>query len=179
MFGYCPDCGSRLEPPDGPVERVLCQRCPTCGAEHFRNAKPCAGAIVVRNGRVLLGRRAVEPSRGSWDIPGGFVDPWELPDQAAAREVCEETGLEVRLVRLLSIVIDTYQDRHYTLNLYYLAEPVGGAEHPADDLTELRWFGSDELPADLAFPHCAEVLEAWRTLPDNTTSTFSTQWGPA
>jgi ADP-ribose pyrophosphatase YjhB (NUDIX family) len=164
VFRFCPDCGSRLEVPDGPLERVLCQTCQSCGAEHFRNAKPCAGAIVVRNGRVLLGRRAVDPARGRWDIPGGFVEPWELPDAAAVREVREETGLKVRLSRLLTIVVDTYQDRDYTLNRYYLAEPTDGNDYPADDLIELRSFGPHELPTDLVFPHCARVLEeGWRS----------------
>jgi ADP-ribose pyrophosphatase YjhB (NUDIX family) len=162
VFKYCPDCGARLEPPEGPSEQLVSQVCGSCGAEHFRNAKPCAGAIVVRNGRVLLGRRAVEPALGLWDIPGGFLNPWELPAAAAAREVLEETGLEVRLSGLLTVAIDTYHDRDYTLNVYYLAEPISGQEHPADDLAELRWFAPDELPQDLAFAHCAEVLAAWR-----------------
>jgi 8-oxo-dGTP diphosphatase len=131
---------------------------------HYRNAKPCAGAVVVRDGRVLLGRRAVEPALGAWDIPGGFLEPWEHPAECAVREVAEETGLQVRLTQLLSVVVDTYQERVYTLNLYYLAEVVGGDEQPADDLAELRWFEPDALPEQLAFAHCAGVLDAWRHL---------------
>jgi 8-oxo-dGTP diphosphatase len=113
---------------------------------------------------MLLGRRAIEPARGCWDIPGGFLNPWEHPAEAAVREVAEETGLRVRLGPLLTIVIDTYQARDYTLNVYYLATVVGGTERPADDLAELRWFGPDDLPGapELAFPHCAEVLAACR-----------------
>jgi ADP-ribose pyrophosphatase YjhB (NUDIX family) len=162
VFRYCPDCGGRLIPPDPPAERVVSQVCPTCATEHFRNAKPCAGALVIRDGRALLGRRAIEPARGRWDIPGGFLNPWEHPADAAVRELQEETGLSIRLVRILSVVMDTYQDRDYTLNIYYLAEVVGGAEAPADDLAELRWFAPAELPLDLAFPHASQVLEAWR-----------------
>jgi ADP-ribose pyrophosphatase YjhB (NUDIX family) len=162
VFQYCPDCGARLDVPDMASERVVSQVCVRCGAEHFRNAKPCAGAVVVRDGRVLLGRRAVEPALGAWDIPGGFLNPWELPEAAAAREVREETGLEVRIERLLAVAVDTYQDRDYTLNLYYLAEPLSGVESPADDLAELRWFGPAEIPTDLAFPHCREVLAEWQ-----------------
>jgi ADP-ribose pyrophosphatase YjhB (NUDIX family) len=56
-------------------ERVLCQARPSYGTEYFHNAKPCAGAIVVRDGRVLLRRRALDPGRGCWDIPGGCIDP--------------------------------------------------------------------------------------------------------
>jgi ADP-ribose pyrophosphatase YjhB (NUDIX family) len=160
VFRFCPDCGAALSAPT--EERVLSQACDACGAIHWRNAKPCAGGLVVRDGRVLLGRRAVEPSKGAWDIPGGFLEPWELPVDAAVREIHEETGLEVRATGLVSVVIDTYAERDYTLNLYYLAEIISGILQPADDLAELRWFGPDELPKDLAFAHSAEVLASWR-----------------
>jgi 8-oxo-dGTP diphosphatase len=161
-FRFCPDCGAELPPAE--AERLLSQTCDHCGAIHWRNAKPCAGALVVQNGRVLLGRRAVDPAKGAWDIPGGFLEPWELPEQAAIREVREETGLEARRLTLLTVVIDTYAGRDYTLNHYFVAEPVGGTLQPADDLAELRWFAPDELPEEFAFPHCAQVLEAWRTV---------------
>lgn len=117
---------------------------------------------MVRDGRVLLGRRAVEPAQGRWDIPGGFLEPWEHPADGARREVAEETGLQVRLTRLLSVVMDTYHDRDYTRNLYYLAEVIGGSEQPADDLTELGWFSPAEIPRDLAFAHCRRVLSDWQ-----------------
>ena len=159
VFRFCPDCGAEM--PRVEAERVLSQSCDACGAVHWRNAKPCAGALVVQDGRVLLGRRAVEPARGAWDIPGGFVEPWELPADAAVREVREETGLEVRLARLLTIVIDTYAGRDYTLNVYYVAEPIGGTLQPADDLAEVQWFAPDGLPSEFAFAHCAEVLAEW------------------
>ena len=159
VFRHCPDCGARLV---APREPVISQTCGACGAIHYRNAKPCAGAVVVQQGRVLLGRRAVEPAQGCWDIPGGFLEPWEHPMDAAAREVREETGLEVRLGPLVAVVMDTYHDRDYTLNLYYLAEVIGGREQPADDLAELRWFEPRELPAELAFAHCQSVFAEWQ-----------------
>src|SRR5438105_4240038 len=101
-FRFCPDCGSEL--PAVSTERLISQTCHGCGAVHWRNAKPCAGALVVRDGRVLLGRRAIEPARGAWDIPGGFLEPWESPADAAVREVHEETGLDVRVTSLLTVV---------------------------------------------------------------------------
>jgi len=88
VLNYCPDCGARLAVPELPPERVASQVCSACGAVHFRNAKPCAGALVVRDGRLPLGRRAVEPARGRWGIPGGFLNPWEHPATAAVRDGC-------------------------------------------------------------------------------------------
>jgi 8-oxo-dGTP diphosphatase len=160
-FRFCPDCGTRLETPGIPTERLIAQVCPSCGAEHFRNAKPCAGALVISDGKVLLARRAIEPQKGAWDIPGGFLNAWEHPQDCALREVREETGLTVELHRMLSVEIDAYGASYYTLNIYYVATPTGGDERPADDVDQLRWFGPDELPTNLAFAHAHRVLAAW------------------
>lgn len=161
IFTYCPVCGQRLPEPVVPSGRLLVQTCPACGTDHWRNAKPCAGALVVRDGRVLLGRRAIEPALGKWDIPGGFLLPWEHPRDGAAREVLEETGLRVEPGAICAIVTDTYADQAYTLTVYYFARVLGGEEHPDDDVAELRWFAADELPDEYAFGHCAQVLSAW------------------
>jgi ADP-ribose pyrophosphatase YjhB (NUDIX family) len=114
---------------------------------------------------VLLVRRAIEPYKGWWDIPGGFLEPGEHPAAGAAREVLKETGLIVEPTELLGIWIDTYgadDERAYTLSCHYLAQVVGGEERAADDAAELAWFGPDELPDEIAFAHQPAVLEAWR-----------------
>ena len=79
------------------------------------------------------------------------------------REVREETGLHVQTVELCSIVVDTYTDRAYTLNVYYLAEVKDGNQQAADDLAELRWFSPDALPTEFAFSHCKGVIDTWIT----------------
>jgi len=131
---------------------------------HYRNAKPCAGAIIVRDGHVLLGRRNREPYRDWWDIPGGFLDPWEHPADAVVREVAEETGLVVQPTEVLGIFPDTYgaeEDADYTLNVYYLVDVISGEPQPADDLAELAWFAAGALPERIAFPNAREVLALW------------------
>jgi len=159
---FCTACGGALTAaaPHGP------QRCASCGAEHFRNSKPCAGALVMRDGRVLLARRAVEPFKNCWDIPGGFLHEDEHPEDGVRREVLEETGLRVRLTGLLGIYMDRYggdDADEWTLNIYYLAEPLDDAEpRAADDASELAWFAPDELPAEMAFKHEHQVLADWR-----------------
>lgn len=162
ILRFCPACGAPLPGP-APVT------CPACGTAHWRNAKPCAGALAVRDGRLLLVRRAVEPWCGRWDIPGGFCDPEEHPAAAAVREVREETGLEVALTGFLGMWVDHYPDpaaEHpaTTLNIYYHAVVAGGAEHPdRAEVDGLGWFGADDLPAEVAFPdHATLVLRAWR-----------------
>lgn len=141
--------------------------CEVCGTEHWRNAKPCAGALVTHQSRVLLVRRAVDPWRGAWDLPGGFCDGDEHPQDAARREVLEETGLAIETVGLLGMWMDRYGDADppvATLNIYFLARPAGASlARIADaEVAEIGWFSPEELPAELAFPHHARaVLEAW------------------
>ncbi len=162
-YRYCPVCGGRLRQAD--VQHGIRFDCTACGRSLWENAKPCAGALIERTGQLLLVRRAVEPFQDYWDIPGGFLEADEHPEAGAVREVREETGLEVRLGECLGMFIDTYGDgdeQIYTLNIYYLAEPTGGAARPADDATALAWFSPDELPKRVAFAHAREVLDTWR-----------------
>ena len=156
MYKFCSNCGHALSLEGSP------QVCQDCGAEHYQHSHPCAGALVVRDGKVLLVRRGVEPFRDHWDLPGGFLEAGEHPRQGAIREVAEETGLEVELLRDVGTYMDTYgDDGDYTLNHYYVARITGGTLGPADDAAELAWFGPGELPEPIAFSHCREVLENW------------------
>jgi len=161
---YCPACGRPL-PHDPPVS------CLDCGARHWHNAKPCAGALVVHRQRLLLVRRAHQPFLDAWDIPGGFCEAEEHPARAAMREVFEETGLRVRLIGFLGIWIDRYGDERdgglptITHNAYYHAVPAGGIATRLDpaEVAEAGWFEPEALPERLAFPdHSLAVLAAWR-----------------
>lgn len=163
-IGFCYRCGGLLTPRSHPDDRRLRQVCTICGRIHYRNAKPCAGALVERDGRLLLVKRAIEPYRGCWDIPGGFLEADEHPEVGAAREVREETGLLVELTDLFGIYMGRYSyddGGAYCLNVYYSARVIGGTERPSDDAAGLAWFGSDELPDTIAFNHANQVLADW------------------
>jgi ADP-ribose pyrophosphatase YjhB (NUDIX family) len=158
---FCPRCRNELA---GEGARLAC---PNCGFVVYASSKPTAGALCVDDGRVLLARRAVAPFQGYWDVPGGFLEEGEDPIDGLRRELKEETGLEVEPERFLGIWMDRYggdSTAEATLNLYWTARIVGGDAAPADDVSELRWFGRDELPMadELAFEILPLVLEAWR-----------------
>lgn len=142
--------------------------CGSCGARYYANSAPTASGLCVdEEGRVLLARRAVEPFRGRWDIPGGFLQEGEHPEDGLRRELREETGLEIEPVRFLGAWIDVYgpgDEAIATLNLMWVVRAIGGQPHPADDVDGLEWFPRDRLPSDdeLAFATLGAVLAAWK-----------------
>jgi ADP-ribose pyrophosphatase YjhB (NUDIX family) len=159
---FCPRCRSELR---GGEQRV---ECPECGFIAYASSKPTAGALCEDDdGRVLLVRRADEPFKGRWDIPGGFLEEGEHPLEGIRRELREETGLEVEPLDFLGVWMDRYggdSTAEATLNLYWTARVVGGEPQAADDVDALQWFGADELPppGELAFENVPLVLLAWR-----------------
>jgi 8-oxo-dGTP diphosphatase len=100
----------------------------------------CAGAVVRdSDGRLLLVQRGHAPSAGLWSVPGGRVEAGETPEQAAVREVREETGLHVAIGRLLgSVRIGDYLVHDFA------AEVIGGALAAGDDASDVRWCSFDE-----------------------------------
>lgn len=160
---FCPRCGGQLDVTIRGGRAV--QACTACGRTHYRNAKPCAGVLVLHQGRLLLVRRSVQPFRGHWDIPGGFLEEGEHPERGARREVREETGLEVELTGFLGFYVDRYvyqEEQGVTLNMYFLGRVVGGTERPGDDAVEIGWFAPERLPRRIAFDHVRQVLADWR-----------------
>lgn len=165
-FRFCPHCGIELVERRNPGEEIELPTCPACGFIAYRNAKPCAGALVVRDGRVLLVKRAQAPFAGWWDVPGGYLEYDEHPEDAARRELREETGYEIRITGLVGVYPSQYDSEgQRTLDLIYLAEIVSGEERPASDALEIGWFAPDELPAEVAFDSGPASLRDWaRTL---------------
>ncbi len=159
---YCWRCAAPLDAPPPTT-------CSSCGEPHYNNPKPAAEAVVVHDGNVLLLKRAIDPYRDHWDIPGGFCEPGEHPARAAERELLEETGHHARSTELLGIWMDVYGDpepdglQATTMNVSYLLELTEGEAIIASDgeATELKWFPLDGPPAELAFPeHAHDVLRA-------------------
>lgn len=161
MITFCPHCGMRVE------ERLLKGKprlvCPACGHVAFADPKVAATVLVQSGEKLLLVRRAVDPGRGLWCLPGGYVDYGEDPAAAAARECREEAGLDVDDLTLLDlafngrVIVITY-----TARLASVAEPV-----PGDDADLAAWFSPSDLPS-LAFANVAHAISLWqqhRTLP--------------
>ena len=135
---------------------------------HFRNPKPCANAIVVDDGRLLLVRRAHAPWHGAWCAPGGFCEYGEHPIETVERETLEETGYDVEVTSYLGTWVDEYADAPgepdvEVINVgYYLAAPVSAGGSPFDpaEVSDVAWFGWEEVPPDLAPPGTLDAILA-------------------
>lgn len=150
----CPRCGHELERTDrGHLV------CPGCGSTYWANSAPAVQGLLVRDGRVLLGRRRIEPRRGHWDIPGGFLEEGEEPIGGLRREFLEETGIAIEPVEWLGAFVDRYE-RSYVIGLTWIVHGEGDPV-AADDIEALAWFAPSELPRAMAFPSQEVALGLW------------------
>ena len=137
-------------------------------------------AVLLKGHEVLLIRRGREPFKGSWAIPGGFVDVGERVEDACRRELVEETGLRGDIVDLLGVYSDPKRDpRGHTVSVVYVLK-VGGIVQvdDLDDADEARWFDCVQLP-ELAVDH-AEILahaREWLETPGNLDKLADTDFG--
>lgn len=153
---YCVRCGALL---------VQAQRfgrvrpaCPDCNWVYFPDPKVAVAALIVEDGRILLGRRANDPQRGLWSLPAGFMDAGEDPVHALQRECLEETGLETRALALLDVIAGQEHPRGAHILIAYRMEIVGGELRPGDDVDRVAFFPCDELPP-LAFQATRTLLQ--------------------
>ena len=153
---FCPNCAATLEMREsGGAERPVC---PACSRVIYFDPKVAATAVVAREGSVLLIRRGNQPGYGRWSMPGGYVDRGEVVEEAAAREVWEETGLRVEIECLVGL----FSERgHPVMVAAFAAREVGGTLAAGDEALDLGFFALDALP-DLAFPRDRLILERWR-----------------
>lgn len=116
-----------------------------------------AGAVVVDpEGRVLLLEHVFRPSSG-WGIPGGFIDTGEQPETAVAREVFEETGVEV-----FDVVLEFARTRHTHIEFVFSAKATGGGEIKSGEIVNLGWFALDEMPEEMHHSQRATIVRVLR-----------------
>jgi ADP-ribose pyrophosphatase YjhB (NUDIX family) len=159
---HCAACGHLLE--ERKIEGRRRSLCVRCGAVAYENPLPVAAVVITNErGEVLLVRRARHPMKGMWCLPCGFAEKDEQIEQAALRELEEETHLRGRVMRLL----DAATARNYFYgNLVMITFEVGdvtGVPAPGDDAAEVCFFPLERIPP-LAFPCQEQTIQRYRAL---------------
>jgi 8-oxo-dGTP diphosphatase len=143
-FRFCAQCG-------GPLERG--GLCPRCGHVQARRPTPAVAVAVVEGSEILLVKRRYAPMVGHWALPAGYLEHHEDPWRTARREAREETGLEIRPIRLLGAFPGGGQDGPVVL-LVFSGVVEGGVLKAGDDASEAAFFPLTRLPSPLAYgPH--------------------------
>ena len=154
---YCSACGSpRVERlvPEG--DTLLRDVCAACGTIHYQNPKVVVGCLPEFEDRVLLCRRAIEPRKGLWTLPAGFLENGETLESGALRETLEEAGARVAVAALYAVISLPHISQVYMMFRARLLDQGFG---PGPESLEVRLFAESEVPWEsLAFRTIARTL---------------------
>ncbi|MBI2874641.1 MAG: NUDIX hydrolase [Firmicutes bacterium] len=167
---FCPRCGQPLGEAmvDGKERHV----CSACNFVYYLNPRVAAVTAVAGDSRLLLVKRGINPAKGRWSFPGGFVDLGETVEEAARREAMEETGLKVDLSGILGV----YSHRETDVVVVAFAATSSGDPIPGKETMEVRWADREELPP-LAFRHDPDILHLWQQWVDGRGTLFPSREG--
>lgn len=144
-------------PPGDNRPRLVCS---DCGWIHYANPKIVVGAVCLWQGKVLLCRRAIEPRRGFWTLPAGYLEEHESPEAGARREAAEEANAEIELTGLLGVYTIA---RISQVQLIYRARLVHAGVSAGEESLEVGLFDFAEIPyEEIAFPSVHWALAHYR-----------------
>lgn len=146
IFQFCPKCGSKHFEKNNEKSR----KCWDCGFVYYLNPSSATAAFILNEkGELLVNRRAKEPAKGTFDLPGGFVDFYETGEEGIAREVKEETGLDIVSCRYLFSIPNIYRYMGLdvpTLDMFFECRvPEGSHPVAADDAAASFWMPLSEV----------------------------------
>jgi len=158
LIKFCRACGSAVLyrlPDDGDTkQRAVCT---ACNLVHYENPLNVVGTVPHFGERVLLCKRNIEPRKGKWTLPAGFMELGESTSEGAARETIEEAGAIFNMGELLTVMS---VPRVGQVHLYYLAELTSDQFNPGFETQEARLFLESEIPwEELAFRTVQETLK--------------------
>lgn len=146
-FKFCPKCGGKLKKEN--INLLICQK---CGFDFYQNPKACMGVIMEnKKGQILMVKRKFDPFKGTWDLPGGFIENNETAEEATRREIFEELGLRVKSLKYLSTCTSRYLYKginFHTLCFMFFAKINKKPKKTEDDISEAKFFDKDKIPYD-------------------------------
>ncbi|MBB6520739.1 NUDIX hydrolase [Pseudoteredinibacter isoporae] len=156
-MNFCSDCGHKLilAIPAGDLrERHICNQ---CSRIHYENPKLVVGVIAHWQDQVLLCRRGIEPQKGLWCLPAGFMENGESSDEGAMREAEEETRAQLEIESLYAVYNLPHINQTY---MYYLAKLITPKVEAGLETLEAQLFKQHEIPwSQLAYPSIAAALQ--------------------
>ena len=158
-MNHCSQCGETLirgVPPGDDRERYIC---PACGIVHYENPRMVVGCIPQWQGRVLLCRRSIDPRRGTWTVPAGYLENGESVEHGTQRELTEEACASASEL----LPYGLYNIRHVNqVYLIFIARLASEEFGPGEESLEVRLFDQDAIPwEELAFPVVEMVLRRY------------------
>ena len=156
IMNYCSHCGAPVEhlvPPGDNRPRFICR---ACGLIHYRNPRVVVGSIPVWQNKILLCLRDIEPRRGKWTLPAGYLENGETVKEGARRETVEETGATIENLEpyLLFDIVRIHQ-----IYLMFRTRLAGPECHRTKESAKVRLFSEEEIPWDeIAFPVIEKTL---------------------
>lgn len=151
FFKYCPNCTSK----DFGFEGLFRFHCNECGFVYYHNIAAAVAVVLKFGDKILFAVRNVDPDKGKWDLPGGFIDPGENAEEAACREIREELGLELKSSDLKFITTSPnnylYKNVPYrTMDLFFECELQSDAItiSAKDEIKDLMWVKTTEIDLD-------------------------------
>ena len=172
-MNFCSSCGEKIGMliPEG--DNRLRYACKSCGDIHYQNPKVVTGCIPEWEKKILLCRRSIEPRRGLWTLPAGFMENEETNMEGAAREAMEEANADMRNMILFCMFSIPHISQIYTM---YRGELHQGQASAGDESEEVSLYNEDEIPWDeLAFPVVIETLKLYFN--DRSNGVFKTHYG--
>ena len=152
--------------PDG--DTLVRDVCGHCGFVDYKNPKIVVGSVVRHAGKILMCRRAIEPRKGFWTVPAGYMELGETPDEGAAREALEEACAAIRIEGLLAVYSVPRISQVQLIYRATLADPHVSA---GPESLEVGLFGWDQIPWDeIAFPTVHWMLAAERAVQEGRAS---------
>ena len=158
-YKFCLKCGGQLK---NYAKYVL--KCSSCGFKVYISPVPCNGVIILnKKNEIMLVKRKVEPKKGYWDLPGGFIQPDESLEQSVKREIKEELRINVKMDKIIGTYGDEYEFQNVlvpTLGIVVTAKPFSYKFIPKDDISSYKFFApKDVLKQKLAFKSLRKGLK--------------------
>ncbi|MFP4016031.1 MAG: NUDIX hydrolase [Halanaerobiales bacterium] len=162
-YNYCPVCGDELGQDE--IDGYMRKHCKHCDFVHYINPKPAVGIIALKGREIALIKRGVEPGKGNWSLPSGFIESDETAEEACLRELKEETGMTGDIVQLLGVYTEEARIYGPVMVIMYLVNKLSGEMKASDDAVDVKFVDINNVSElhfecfNKAFRYTLEILE--------------------